>query len=98
MESHGELSIESAIAYFEYGNALLEKEEEKPTDNLLNNVEEEEEGDDLDNKESPNESATTKQSDVAEISAINDQVPQEFDDEPESDVQIAWESIDVRTL
>ena len=35
---YGEMSLESADVYFEYGNALLQKEEENPSDGLLGNV------------------------------------------------------------
>jgi hypothetical protein len=35
VREHGEMALESARAYFEYGNVLLLKEEDAPTDNLL---------------------------------------------------------------
>jgi hypothetical protein len=35
ISEHGEMDIQTAEAYFEYGNALLMKEEETPTDDLL---------------------------------------------------------------
>ncbi len=43
-EDFGELSLESAYAYYEYGNALLTKEEENPAHDVLGNVEKDKNG------------------------------------------------------
>ena len=74
------MSLIAARASFEYGNALLTKEEENPTDDLLNNVEgeqnedEDEEGEDEDDEQ---DQQNNKEEDI------------------EGDIQIAWETLDV---
>ena len=86
VETHGELSFESAQAYYEYGNALLTKEEENPSNQILNNVEPENEDDGDEDEENEEEGA--KQDDA-------DSVKKYVEDDPEGDFQIAWESLDV---
>lgn len=51
MEIYGEMSVESARAYYEYGNALLMQEEENPSKDLLGGVEEEGQEDEDDGEE-----------------------------------------------
>lgn len=87
VETHGELSFESAQAYYEYGNALLTKEEENPSNQILNNVEPENE-DDGEEEEEENEEEGEKQEDA-------DSVKKYVEDDPEGDFQIAWESLEV---
>jgi site-specific recombinase XerD len=38
VEEFGELAVECAQAYFEYGNALLVQQEENPSDTLIGNA------------------------------------------------------------
>ena len=96
VESYGDLSFESAQAYYEYGNALLTKEEENPSNQILNNVEAEnedegdegDEGDEDEDDNNENKEECEKQQDA-------DSVKKYVEDEPEGDFQIAWESLDV---
>jgi len=87
------MSLESAVAYYEYGNALLLKEEENPSNDLLGNVD----------GAATNDSKKIEDEDVDEedeegetedhTNAVNGGEGE--DDEPEGDLQIAWEVLDV---
>ena len=88
MESYGELSFESAQAYYEYGNALLTKEEENPSNQILNNVEDENDDAEDENEDNDNDDEGEKQQE-------SDAIKKYVEDEPEGDFQIAWESLDV---
>ena len=88
VESYGELSFESAQAYYEYGNALLTKEEENPSNQILNNVEDENDDAEDENEDNDNDDEGEKQQE-------SDAIKKYVEDEPEGDFQIAWESLDV---
>jgi nuclear autoantigenic sperm protein len=85
------MSVESAVAYYEYGNALLLKEEENPSNDLLGNVD----------AAASNDSKHVEDEDVddededAEGETEDRPKAVEEDDEPEGDLQIAWEVLDV---
>ena len=99
-----------AACWFEYGNALLSKEEDSPTDDLLGAValeaknqaqalgqeiggasedEDDDEDDEVDDNEDDN--ADTHGATNGEPSAENNPP----DDEEPSDMQIAWEALEV---
>ena len=89
-EKYGQSSPQAAAAWYEYGNALLLKEEENPANGVLGNV----------NPDAP----VPEDDDVGEengrdtaAEAAGDEEEGEFDeeDEPEGDLQIAWEALDV---
>ena len=89
METNGPLALESAQAYFDYGNALLTKEEENPSNNLLGNVKDEEndnEGDDDENDQNDKGDDEGKP---------KSSIEEGEEEEPEGDLQIAWETLDV---
>lgn len=87
--SYGEMSVESAVAHYEYGNALLLKEEENPSNDLLGNVD----------ATASNDSKHVEDEDVddedEEAEGETEENPPQEDDEPEGDLQIAWEVLDV---
>lgn len=93
MESYGELSFESAQAYYEYGNALLTKEEENPSNQILNNVEPENENDDA--EEENDEENENDNDEEGEKQQESDVIKKYVEEEPEGDFQIAWESLEV---
>lgn len=95
------MSIESAQAYFEYGNALLMKEEENPSNDVLGNVSNEEsnkENGDLNEHDEDN--GNNLDDDEVDDDSEEDQVQEDTEggDDPEGDLQIAWEVLDVRRL
>lgn len=86
VEEFGELSVEAAQAYYEYGNALLIQQEENPSDNLLGG-----------NENQPLE--TQESVEIDETAAADDGDEEDADDEDkgeDDDLQIAWENLDVR--
>ena len=89
--TYGEMSVESAVAYYEYGNALLLKEEENPSNDLLGNVD----------ATASNDSKHIEDEDIddedEEAEGETEDHPKAGveDDEPEGDLQIAWEVLDV---
>ena len=91
IETYGDLSPHCAKAYFEYGNALLTKEEETSAQGVLGNVDNEKEGgkedDVLDDEDDEDGEANADGDDG------ND-----GDEEAAGDLQIAWEVLDVRGL
>lgn len=81
VEEFGELSIEAAQAYYEYGNALLVQQEENPSDNLLASAD----GNQADDIEVPDENEEGENEEGAEN-----------DEKEDDDLQISWENLDVR--
>lgn len=85
MEEFGELAVETAEAYYHYGNALLILQEENPSGNLIGGDGEEaaddDEGDDDNDVQVPQTDAANPEEPKAE----------EVDD----DLQISWENLDV---
>lgn len=94
-EAYGQSSVQAAAAWYEYGNALLLKEEENPANGVLGNVE-----------ANPN-GAVPEDDDVGEEEEDHDDGAEAADgeegedekmyeeDEPEGDLQVAWEALDV---
>lgn len=83
------MSIECARAYYEYGNALLNKEEENPSHGLLGNVD-----------GGAGEDAQKDEHQGQDESKNDDEGDEEDDEEGEEeevqdDLQIAWEVLDV---
>jgi hypothetical protein len=88
---YGDLSVDTAPAYFEYGSALLLKEEDNPTNGLLGNVNAEEgapppEDEDVDSEDDG----------PGEASEGEEEGDEEEEEEIDGDRQIAWEVLDVR--
>lgn len=88
------MSLETAQAWYEYGNVLLLKEEENPTNDLLGNVQQDPnrpnevpEDEDVGEEDEPDNGA--------EEEGGEDGGDFEDEDEPEGDLQIAWEALDV---
>lgn len=88
------MSLETAQAWYEYGNVLLLKEEENPTNDLLGNVQQDPshpnevpEDEDVGEEDEPDNEAGAD--DGEEGGDFEDE------DEPEGDLQIAWEALDV---
>eukprot|EP01033_Poteriospumella_lacustris_P010899 gene10898-7754_t len=85
VEEFGELSVEAAQAYYEYGNALLIQQEENPSDNLLGG-----------NENQPLE--TQESVEIDETAAGEDEDDEDAGEEDkgeDDDLQIAWENLDV---
>jgi hypothetical protein len=86
------MSLETAAAWYEYGNVLLLKEEESPEHDVLGNVQTE-------SKEQVEDDEVGEE-DEAENDEDQDRAAEADDgaeeDEPEGDLQIAWEALDVR--
>jgi HAT1-interacting factor 1 len=86
-----EMSLNTAHAHYEYGNALLTKEEENPSNDVLGNVE-----------RPPGQSAEDMgDEEVGEDEDEDEQEGEEEggdDNEPEGDVQIAWEVLDLARM
>lgn len=91
------MGIETARAYFLYGNALLLKEEENPSDNLLSNVQEEEQA---------QPSSSNPPNEVNEEESAQNVAEDDEEDEDEAacaaaeeaspdDLELAWEVLDV---
>mmetsp|Transcript_37344 Transcript_37344/g.38024 ORF Transcript_37344/g.38024 Transcript_37344/m.38024 type:complete len:459 (+) Transcript_37344:38-1414(+) len=115
----GDDSIQVAPVWFEYGNALLSKEEDSPTDDLLGKsaadevkkqiketIEDIKEDDDENNDEddddlpnSRNEESNTEPISSSAGTKENDGDEEEKGDEEASDMEIAWEALEVaRTI
>lgn len=85
------MSVEAAAAWYEYGHALLLKEEDNPSNDLLGNVQGEPnqpppEDEDVGDDDGPDEEAGTD--------GENGEGGED-PDEVEGDLQIAWEALDV---
>lgn len=85
VEEFGELSVEAAQAYYEYGNALLIQQEENPSDNLLGGSENQ-----------PVESQESVEVDEAGVGEDEDEEDADEEKGDDDDLQIAWENLDVR--
>lgn len=88
VEEFGELSVEAAQAYYEYGNALLIQQEENPSDNLLGG-----------NENQPLE--TQESVEIDETAAGEDEDDEDAGEEDkgeDDDLQIAWENLDVARI
>ncbi len=87
--------MSSARAYFEYGNALLIKEEENPSHGLLGNVD----GSDNQGGDAPNANSNEEGGEENDDDADEDggDAEGEEQEEIEDDLQIAWEVLDVST-
>lgn len=83
------MSVEAAAAWYEYGNALLLKEEEAPTDDLLGNVQSDPanppEDDEVGDEDEPEEGGEDE----------GEEGGGQGEEEVEGDLQIAWEALDV---
>ncbi len=89
IDEFGEMAPECAQAYFVYGNALISKEEETPTDTLLGNVEGEE------NAPPP---ADYEVSDEEECNGNEDSGGYDDEDAADADdLQVAFEVLEVRS-
>lgn len=86
VEEFGELSLQAAPAYYEYGNALLVQQEENPSDTLLGNADS--------NGDDGTQAKTVEDTVVSEDDDDEDQ----GEDEKDDDLQIAWENLDVARL
>jgi hypothetical protein len=89
------MSVESAAAWYEYGNVLLLKEEENPSNGLLGNV-----SSDPD-QPPPEDEDVGDEEEEENGDAGGDQEEGEGEeeaDEVEGDLQIAWEALDVSPL
>lgn len=84
VEEFGELAVESAQAYYEYGNALLVQQEENPSDTLIGNAD--------DKNDSANEASTTPDT----VVGSDDENEEDGNEKDDDDLQIAWENLDVR--
>jgi tetratricopeptide (TPR) repeat protein len=91
VEEFGELAVESAQAYYEYGNALLVQQEENPSDTLIGNA---------DDKNDSANGASTIPDTVVGSDDENEEDGNEEDgnEKDDDDLQIAWENLDVARL
>jgi hypothetical protein len=89
------LSPHCAKAYFEYGNALLTKEEETSAQGVLGAVEKDKDGG---NQEDEEVDADGNEGEGDNDEGGEDEENDEGGDEPEGDLQIAWEILDVRRM
>lgn len=94
IESYGDLTPQCAKAYFEYGNALLTKEEETSAQGVLGNVDGEKSADD---GAQPVDDEDDQEDGDEEGSEGHEEGEEDGGDEPEGDLQIAWEVLDVST-
>lgn len=100
VEKFGEKSIAAAFAYFEYGRALLAKEEENPSTSLLSNVgkgEDSKGGDDGEQKDSEQREDGDEDED-GENEKNDDDDNDDEEDQEVGDLQIAWEVFEVPHL
>lgn len=89
-EAYGQSSVQAAAAWYEYGNALLLKEEENPANGVLGNVDPNgavPEDDDVGDEDEHDDGAEAADGDGDE--------KMDEEDEPEGDLQVAWEALDV---
>ena len=84
------MSVEAAAAWYEYGNVILLKEEENPSDTLLGNVESDP------SQPPPEDEDVGEEDDGPDGEAQGDEG--EDGDEVDGDLQIAWEALDVSTF
>ena len=85
------MSVEAAAAWYEYGNVLLLKEEENPSNDLLGNVQNDH-PENAPEDEDVGEDEGEEQEDTPD-DAGDDEA--EEGDDVEGDLQIAWEALDV---
>ncbi len=92
IETYGDLSPHCAKAYYEYGNALLTKEEENSAQGVLGNV-------DGEKGDAEKEDDVVDEDDARDGEGGDDEEGGEENDdggdEAEGDLQIAWEVLDV---
>lgn len=88
-----ERSVETAQAYYEYGNALLTKEEENPANGVLANVESGPKSGEEENVDEEEE-----EGEGGEEEGGGEEGEEGGQEEPEGDVQIAWETLDVSII
>ena len=91
-EIYGQSSVQAAAAWYEYGNALLLKEEENPANGVLGNVEANPNG----TVPEDDEVGDDEEEGDAEPADGDEGEAMEEEDEPEGDLQVAWEALDVR--
>jgi hypothetical protein len=101
--AHGEQTIDVAPIWFEYGRALLMKEQENPTDDLLGAVAEEakkqakvlgEELNGAENGEEEDEEEEEKEEEGGQQEGEGETGDGE-DGEDASDMEVAWEALEV---
>jgi hypothetical protein len=85
------MALESAEAYYEYGNALLMQEEDNPSKGLLSNV------DDDENAEAEEEDENAALHTESGGNNENEETEEENGEVEvtEDDLQVAWEVLDV---
>ena len=97
-ETGDDMSLACAAAWFEYGNALLTKEEDNPSDGLLGNQQPTETEQAVDSTDITN--ILSGQAPVSIVPAdieVDEENEENENDEDEevNDLQIAWESFEV---
>ncbi len=109
-EEFGELSVESALAYYEYGNALLAKEEENPSNDFLGSVpnDEEKNQDQPDDEVGDGSGGEEEKGEDGEGGDVKGEDGEGEDGEggdeegdqggPVDDIQVAWEVLDVSSI
>jgi hypothetical protein len=90
------MSLETAAAWYEYGNVLLLKEEESPEHDVLGNVQSESKEQVEDDEVGEEDEAEAENDEDQDRAAEAGDGAEE--DEPEGDLQIAWEALDVRDI
>eukprot|EP01034_Spumella_vulgaris_P029802 gene29802-36909_t len=88
------MAIETALPYFEYGNALLTAEEENPDHDVLGNVEQDKNSGDK-NVEEETDEKDEEEEEGPSAGGDEEGNGEEEEDEPEGDMQIAWELIEI---
>jgi hypothetical protein len=89
------MSLDSAFAYYHYGNALLTKEEEEPSDDLLGPTPKQENGPKED-QENEGEGEEEEDGEHDEDGDDNDDAEApKIEGVEETDLEVAWEVLDV---
>jgi cobalamin biosynthesis protein CobT len=91
------MSLDSAFAYYHYGNALLTKEEEEPSDDLLGPTPKQENGPQEDQENEVEGEEEDGEHDEAERDGDDndDAEAPKIEGAEETDLEVAWEVLDV---
>lgn len=95
IEEFGDLSLQCADAYFEYGNVLLLKEEENPSNGLLGNGVDggaDDVEDDASEQDTEDVACGDHRSTEGAVAGGDEEGA------PDDDLQIAWENLDVNSF
>ena len=95
METYGDATPATARAYYEYGNALLTKEEESSAQGVLGNIDKRDGDNEFDEVGEEEEEEKRENQEEGDEGDAEGEGEEEEEDAEGGDIQIAWETLDV---